>query len=151
MIKVLSFWYSIIVLRFFKDNHLERCTLKLRKNESHLTFNETCYKNDLYKYQICSNTYNLLKFNIFISFCLKLMHTSNYRCCVSLYFFFDLKTLLMKNIMMNEYLFYSTVTGLMPGHQKSNLVLYRGFLIFRALTPLAFPCIQSVLNAGRII
>ena len=50
LIKFLSFWYSKIVLRFFKDNektlyrNLERSTLKLEKKKSHLMFNETCCK-----------------------------------------------------------------------------------------------------------
>ena len=53
MIKVLNFWYSKIVLRFFKDKqkiiykNLERSTLKLEK-KSHLMFNETYYNNNLY-------------------------------------------------------------------------------------------------------
>ena len=54
MIKVLSFWYSKIVLRFFTDNekiiyrNLERITKKLENNKSHLMFNETCYNNDIF-------------------------------------------------------------------------------------------------------
>ena len=49
----MSFWYSNIVWRFFKDNentiygNLERSTLKLEKNKSHIVFNETCYNNDI--------------------------------------------------------------------------------------------------------
>ena len=54
MIKVLSFWYSKIHLRFFKDNektlyrNMERFTLKLeKKNKSHLMFNKASYNNDI--------------------------------------------------------------------------------------------------------
>ena len=49
MIKILSLWYSLVVLRFLKDNenklfrNLERSTLKLEGNKSHLMFNETCH------------------------------------------------------------------------------------------------------------
>ena len=52
MIKVLSFWYSKIVLRFLMDNekiiyrNLERNTLKLERNKSHLMFHQTCYNNN---------------------------------------------------------------------------------------------------------
>ena len=54
MIRVLSFWYSKIVLRFLTDNekiiytNFERNTLQLEKeNKSHLMFNETCYNRDI--------------------------------------------------------------------------------------------------------
>ena len=53
MIKVLSFWYFKILLRFLKRNkktlyrNLERSTLKFEKNKSHAMFNETCYNNDI--------------------------------------------------------------------------------------------------------
>ena len=52
MIRMLILWYSQVVLKFLKDNekklfrNLERSTLKLERNNSHLMFNETCY----YKY-----------------------------------------------------------------------------------------------------
>ena len=50
MIKVLSFRYSKIVSRFFtekekiKYRNMERNTLKLEINKSHVMFNETCFK-----------------------------------------------------------------------------------------------------------
>ena len=54
MIKILSLWYSRVVLRFLKDNekkllgrNLERTTLKLERNKSYLMFNETCYNNNI--------------------------------------------------------------------------------------------------------
>ena len=51
-IKVVSFLYPTIVIRFFKDNerilfiNSERSTLKLEKKKSYLMFNETCYNNN---------------------------------------------------------------------------------------------------------
>ena len=53
MIKVLSFWYSKIILRFFKVNekdiyrNREGNTIKFKKYKSHLMFNEACYNNDI--------------------------------------------------------------------------------------------------------
>ena len=53
MIKILSLWYSQVLLRLLKDNekklyrNLECRTLKLERNKSHLMFNETCYDDDI--------------------------------------------------------------------------------------------------------
>ena len=53
IIKILSLWCSKIVLRLFKANektlyrNLERSTLKLERNKTHLMFNETCYNKNL--------------------------------------------------------------------------------------------------------
>ena len=72
MIKVLSFWYSKIVLRFLKDNektmyrNLERSILKLKKYKSHLMFNETCYNNN--KWTIHSPCYFMLNTSTILLF-----------------------------------------------------------------------------------
>ena len=50
---ILSLWYSRVVLRFLKDNknkllrNLERSTLKLERNKSHLMYNEACHSDDI--------------------------------------------------------------------------------------------------------
>ena len=67
-IEVWSFWYSKIVLRFFKDNentlcrNPEICTLKLENNKSRLMFNETCDNSDIL------STYTNIEFHAYMRY-----------------------------------------------------------------------------------
>ena len=67
MIKVLNFWYSKIVLRFFTENekklliNSERSTLKLKK--SHFLSNETCYTNKINALPFMMPMYDYSKLN----------------------------------------------------------------------------------------